>query len=145
VDEKGESTRTIAMGSRLQIRAIVESEQPMDYPVFVVRIDNSKGQRMLTTRSPRNHLALPRLSGRHELVCHIDNLPFAPGEYSLRIALGKDLADIEAVENEISFTVRNADTFGDGWGARQGFCVAPSRWDLTGLVTDSARNEYETA
>lgn len=135
VDETGESTRTIAMGSQLQVRAIVESEEPLDYPCFIVRIDNSKGQRMLTARSPRNHLALPRLSGRHELVCNIQNLPFSPGEYSLRIALGKDLADIEEVETEIAFTVRNADTFGDGWGARQGFCVAPSEWRMTPKVS----------
>jgi len=38
----------------------------------------------------------------------------------LRIALAKGQEDVETVEEELGFTVRNADTLGDGWGARNG-------------------------
>lgn len=88
---------------------------------------------MLTARSPRNHLAFPILTGSRMVTCTIDNLPFTPGDYSLKIALARDVDDLEAVKTEIFFTVRNADTFDDGWGARLGVCAVPSQWQLTEL------------
>lgn len=138
LDEDGNPTRTIPIGGRLQLRIVAEATEPMEYPNFVVSFDNSKSQRMLSIHSPRNHLALPRLDGRCELTCTIDALPFAPDEYSVSISLARDQVDIESAESILSFTVRNADTFGDGWGARSGVCVAPSRWHL-----EKAKSDYQ--
>jgi hypothetical protein len=118
------------MGSELQVRMVVEADEPFDYPVFVVRIDNNKGQRMLSLRSPRSDLAIPRIWGRNELTCRVGQLPLAPGDYTVRVSLCRGFDEVEAVEGEIPFTIRNADTFGDGWGARRGLCVAPSSWNL---------------
>jgi homopolymeric O-antigen transport system ATP-binding protein len=134
VDENGLSTRVIPMGGELRLRVLVEADEPIEYPIFVARIDSIMGQRMLSVRSPRNDYAIPRLFGRCELDCHIDQLPFAPGEYSVKIALAKDLVDIESIETELFFTVRNADGFGDGWGASLGLCVARSSWLLSELA-----------
>jgi hypothetical protein len=131
VDEHGESTRTIPVGGQLRVHAMLEAEKPITYPIFVLRIENSKGQRMLTARSPRNHHALPLLSGSRNLTCTIDNVPFAPGDYSMKISMARDLQDIETVETEILFSIRNADTFEDGWGARLGICAVRSQWQLT--------------
>lgn len=131
LDEDGTSTRTIPIGGRLQIRIVADAAAPIEYPNFVVSFYNSKGQRMMSIRSPRNHLAIPRLDGLCELTCTVDSLPFAPDEYSVSISLARDLIDIEAAESILTFTVRNADTFGDGWGVRSGICAAPSRWQLT--------------
>jgi lipopolysaccharide transport system ATP-binding protein len=140
LDEDGRPTRTIPIGGRLQLRIVAEAAEPMEYPSFVVNFDNSKSQRMLSIRSPRNHLAIPRLDGRCELTCTIDALPFAPDEYSVSISLARDQTDIESAESILSFTVRNADTFGDGWGARAGVCVAPSRWRLEKANSDYRRS-----
>lgn len=133
VDEKGASIRTVPVGGQLRVQALLEAEKPIAYPSFVVRVENSKGQRMLTARSPRNHLAFPLLTGSRMVTCTIDNLPFAPGDYSLKIALARDVDDLETVKTEIFFTIRNADTFDDGWGARLGICAVPSQWQLTEL------------
>lgn len=140
LDKDGRPTRTIPIGDQLQLRIIAEAPTPMEYPNFVVSFDNSKGQRMLSVRSPRNHMAIPRLDGRCELTCTIDALPFAPDEYSVSISLARDLTDIESAESALTFTVRNADTFGDGWGARSGICVAPSRWHIEKTSPDYRRS-----
>ncbi len=144
VDEDGRSTRVVPTGGELLVRMTVEAAQPVEYPTFVVRIDNSHGQRMLSIRSPRNDRAIRRLSGRCELTCAIGLLPLAPGEYSVNIALARDLEDVETVETEIFFTIRNADTFDDGWGFRAGICSAPSRWHLTELAQDVEQAETAT-
>jgi len=131
VDELDRTSRLVPTGGQLRVRIVAESEAPIDYPVFVIRVDNSKGQRMLTLRSPRNELAVTSLQGRNELTCTIPFLPLAPGEYVLRIALARGENDVETVEQELGFTVRNADTLGDGWGARLGVCVAQSNWQVS--------------
>ena len=87
---------------------------------------------MLTLRSPRNDLRLPTLSGRSEVTCIVDALPLPPGEYRLSLELTRtlNLEPIEEPKHELYFTIRNADAFNDGWGARTGLCVAPSSWSM---------------
>ncbi len=134
VDEYGHSTRSIPMGSRLRLRIDVEASEPLDYPIFAVKIVNSVEQRALTVRSPNTEAAISRLSGYCEVLCNIESLPLAPGDYSVRLTLAKAGAEIEEVYTGIRFTVRNADTFGDGWGAQRGVCVARSQWHLVEAV-----------
>ena len=130
VGEDGRSTRTVAMGEPFHLRMVVEADEPVDYPAFIVKIDNARGQRMLTLRSPRSDTAIQRLAGRNEITCAVDRLPLAPGDYVLRLTLAAGIEDFEDVEQELTFAVRNADTFGDGYGWRAGLCVAPSAWSL---------------
>jgi hypothetical protein len=87
---------------------------------------------MLTMRSPRNDFRLPTLSGRSEITCMVDALPLAPGEYRLSVELTRTLnyEPIEEPRGELYFTIRNADSFNDGWGARTGLCVAASSWSM---------------
>jgi hypothetical protein len=144
IDEDGRSTRVVPAGGEMLVRMTVEATQPIEYPTFVVRVDNSHGQRMLSVRSPRNDRAIRRVSGRCELTCAIGPLPLAPGEYSVNIALARDFDDIETVETEVFFTIRNADTFDDGWGFRAGLCYARSHWQLTELAQDVEQAENAT-
>ena len=95
---------------------------------------------MLTLRSPRNERAITRLAGRCELTCNVRVLPLAPGDYRISVALAHGLTEAESVDCEMPFTVRNADTFDDGWGARWGLCVAPSLWELSGEQTVARRS-----
>ena len=131
VDETGRSTRVVPMGGDLRLRMIVQSDDPFEYPTFVAKIDNDKGQRMMTLRSPRNDRAIRRLHGRCELSCNVNLFPLAPGDYRIDLALAVGLAETETVHSSLPFSVRNGDGFNDGWGARWGMCVAPSYWNLT--------------
>jgi lipopolysaccharide transport system ATP-binding protein len=132
IDEHGHSIRVLPMGSPLRVRIKVDATDPLDQPSIAVRIDNGRGQRMLTMRSPRNEFRLPTLSGRSEITCTVGALPLPPGEYRMSLELTRtlNLEQIEEPQAELYFAIRNADSFNDGWGARTGLCVAPSSWSM---------------
>ena len=138
VDETGASTRNVPMGSPLQIVLRAQSSKPFEFPNFMVSIDNAVGQRMLTVMSPKTEGALPSLYGICDIKCDLDRLPLAPGEYFVQLALRKAGSYLEETDYLLSFTVRDADTFRDGWGAGRGACVTPSRWRMT-----AAKQQYD--
>jgi hypothetical protein len=59
------------------------------------------------------------------------SLPLAPGEYSLKVALGNQFADFETVERAASFEVIQADFYGNGRMPRkhQGPIMTKSIWE----------------
>jgi lipopolysaccharide transport system ATP-binding protein len=129
LDGAGRSTRRLDMGEKLAVRIVADAPSPVDHPVFVVWIDNSFGSCVLTLKSPRARGAIQRLDGRLELTCEVEAPPLMPGEYMLNFGLWKGAGYIELVDGGIHFSVSNADTFGDGWGAdKAGVCVARSKW-----------------
>ncbi|MDB5448654.1 MAG: tagH 1 [Phenylobacterium sp.] len=129
LDGAGRSTRRLNVGETFAVRMVAEAPSPVDQPIFVVWIDNSFGSCVLTLKSPRTEGAIPRLDGRLEVTCEVDVPPLMPGEYTLNFGLWKGAGYIELVEGGIGFSVSNADTFGDGWGAdKAGLCVARSTW-----------------
>ena len=68
--------------------------------------------------------------------CAIDTFPLAPGEYSVKLALSDRTAELDVIEEALSFEVVNADTFKDGRGHLTGLCVAPSEWTFTAAHVD---------
>jgi lipopolysaccharide transport system ATP-binding protein len=139
IDKNGKSTRVVPMGRELHIRALVEAQEPVDYPVFVASVNNLGGENILTVKSPRSEGAIPRLEGLAELDCRIGELPLAPGDYSIDLALFQGEGCLEEIYTGLRFTVRDADTFGDGWGAPQtGVCVASSKWMLRTDILEPA-------
>lgn len=131
LDENGESTLTVAMGRSIKIRFRVETEQPIENPVFLVGFENLLGGRVLTVFSPKNSKSLSTLNGLCEITCDIGSLPLAPDDYGIFLALLSGSKVLEGIPVELYFSVRNADTFGDGWGYTKGTCVARADWHLT--------------
>jgi lipopolysaccharide transport system ATP-binding protein len=129
LDDTGVPTTHLPMGSEFRLRARLEAPEAITYPIFVVMIDSAAGQRMLTTSSPNKPTSIPQLNAPSVLECYIPMLPLAPGEYWVKLGLWRGQY-IEQVEHAVRFTVRDADTFGDGWGADKGVCVTPSTWTL---------------
>ena len=136
IDKNGRSTRVVPMGRELHIQALVEAHDPIDYPTFVASVNGLGGENILTVKSPRSESAIQRLEGLAEIDCRIGALPLAPGDYSIDLAIFQGERRLEEIYTGIRFTVRDADTFGDGWGAPQaGVCVASSKWMLrTGVL-----------
>ena len=131
LDEDGQSVRVLPLGGALHVRMLVEAEKPIEYPTIVLCVDNLQGENILKVKSPRSKTAIPRLAGVCDINCKIDSLPLSPGEYSISLSFRKGGDYLEDVQSGIRFTVRDADTFGDGWGAsKSGLCVAPSKWSL---------------
>ena len=129
LDGEGRSTRRLNVGEAFAVRIVAEASSPVDEPVFVVWVDNNFGSCVLTLKSPRTASAIARLDGRLEVTCEVDVSPLMPGEYTLNFGLWKGAGYVEVVEGGIGFSVTNADTFGDGWGAdKAGLCIARSKW-----------------
>ena len=137
VDDIGESTRIIPMGTALRIQIRAEFPDQFDYPIFMANIDNSSGQQVMSIASPKSERAIPGLFGMSEISCVIEQLPLPPGEYFVRLALWHSGEILEETPPAIMFTVTNADTFRDGWGARKGTCVAGSRWKAVSVFADT--------
>ena len=140
LDEAGLPTAHLPMGSEFRLRAGLEAPEPVTYPIFVVMIDSAAGQRMLTTSSPNTPTGIPVLNEPATIECYIPMLPLAPGEYWVKLGLWRGQY-LEQVEQALRFTVRDADTFGDGWGADKGVCVTPSTWTLAPATERSLQTQ----
>ena len=137
VDENDESTRIIPVGTDLRIKLRMDFGKRLDRPMFFIFVDNPAGQRLLCVASPKTGHVIPTLSGLNEIDCLIENLPLPPGDYFIRFCLTRFPEDLERIERAVMFTVTDADTFGDGWGAHGGVCVASSRWLATQVGQES--------
>jgi lipopolysaccharide transport system ATP-binding protein len=139
VDDTGESTRVIPLGTPLRIRIRAEFPDQIDHPIFIAHVDNSSGQQVLSVASPKTERGIPGVFGTSDISCIIEHLPLPPGEYFLRLGLSKGGERLEETPPAIMFTVANADTFKDGWGARRGICVAGSRWKAMSVFADTEK------
>ena len=137
VDDTGASTRIMSMGTPLRIKIQAEFPDQFDYPVFAASIDNASGQQVLSVASPKTERGIPGVFGMSEISCVIEHMPLPPGEYFVRLGLWRAGELLEETPPAIMFTVTNADTFKDGWGARKGICVAPSRWKAVSVFADT--------
>jgi lipopolysaccharide transport system ATP-binding protein len=137
VDDTGESTRIVPMGTALRIQIHAEFHGQFDYPVFSAFIDNSSGQQVLSVASPKTERGIPGVFGMSEISCVVEHLPLPPGEYFLRLGLWRAGGYVEQTEPTMMFTVTNSDAFRDGWGAQKGLCVAGSRWKALSVFTDT--------
>lgn len=139
LDAAGRSSRILPMGAPLHIRVLIDAQgRALDYPIVEIMFRNVMGQYVMGLRSPNTAAAIPRLDGLYEINCRVDRLPFVPGDYTISIELLKGGASLEKTDTEIGFMVRNADTFGDGWGAcTVGLCVAPSSWEVNRLEQEA--------
>lgn len=129
IDEFGESTRQMPIGGTLRVRIGAQFADKITYPTFSVFIDNALGQRALTLKSPKTSNALDTAIGENTFECVVETLPFAPGEYTIRLALDRGGERLDDTGPVLTFVVRDADAFTDGWGALRGFSVAKSRWN----------------
>jgi hypothetical protein len=139
VDDTGESTRVIPLGTPLRIRIRAEFPDQIDHPIFIAHVDNSSGQQVLSVASPKTERGIPGVFGTSDISCIIEHLPLPPGEYFLRLGLSKGGERLEETPPAIMFTVANAETSKDGWGARRGICVAGSRWKAMSVFADTEK------
>jgi lipopolysaccharide transport system ATP-binding protein len=139
VDDTGESTRIIPLGTPLRIRIRAEFPDQIDHPIFMAFVESASGQRILSVASPKSERGIPGVFGASDISCLIEHSPLPPGEYFLRLALYRGNELVENTPPAITFTVTNADTFKDGWGARRGVCVAGSRWKAVSVFADTEK------
>ena len=133
IDDIGDSTRIVPVGTDLTVKFQVDCGDLLDKPMFFLFVDNLAGQKMLCVAPPKTGRVLPTLSGRTEVTCTIRNLPLPPGDYFVRLKVMRFGEQLEHTERAINFMITDADTFGDGWGAHGGVCVASSQWSTAAV------------
>jgi lipopolysaccharide transport system ATP-binding protein len=128
LDDRGEPTNHLSLGSPFRIRLALDSPRPIAYPRITLGIDDTLGQRLLSLSTPLTNPAIERLSGPCQVECQVEAFPLAPGDYWVRLGLSTLGEQLDLVDQALCFTVVDGDAFGDGRGMYRGVCVAPSRW-----------------
>jgi lipopolysaccharide transport system ATP-binding protein len=137
IDDLGDSTRIVPVGTDLIVKLQIDGGERLEKPLFFLFIDSPVGQKLLSVGSPKAGRVMPTMSGVTEVTCVINNLPLPPGDYFVRVKVLQFGEELEHTERAINFIVADADTFGDGWGAHGGVCVARSRWSSAAVAQES--------
>jgi len=131
LDGDGEPANFSPLGGLFHLRMALEVPDPIDFPTIGIGIDDRMGQRILTLHTPLSEVAIPRLQGRCTVDCYVEQLPLAPGDYWIKLALSAMGSELDSVERAIHLSVVDGEAFGSGRGFSRGVCVAPSRWSLS--------------
>jgi homopolymeric O-antigen transport system ATP-binding protein len=102
------------MGSRLEIRVGVRAPYPIR-PVLGISFKTSRGAPVFGV-SDRFACQLSDSEPIAEatIACEIEKLPLMPGQYSLTLWMGDPGADLDVIDDAISFEVAPADVLGTG-------------------------------
>jgi lipopolysaccharide transport system ATP-binding protein len=130
---------TVTLGDSLRIVATLETAEPIRNLQLGIGIDAYGGHRLLTMFTPPE-LKRDQLVGRFNIECEIPFLPLAPGDYSVKLALGQGAHSIDEVDPAIEFRVLDGDPFGHGRSHHRGVCIAHSNWRAELLRTAAAIN-----
>jgi lipopolysaccharide transport system ATP-binding protein len=137
VDDVGDSTRIVPVGTDLTVKFQVDCGERPEKTMFSLFIDSLAGQKMLSVAPPKIGRMMPALLGRTEITCVVRNLPLQPGDYFVGLKVLRFDERLDMAERAIGFTVTDADTFGDGWGAQSGLCVAGSQWSSAAVAQET--------
>ena len=131
IDDDGRETEHVPLGGTFRMRIGFETDRPIENPTIGLGIDDSLNQRVMSVHTPVARVAVPKLEGKCEVECRVENFPLAPGDYWVRLVLTVTGHHLDAIEQAVGFTVVNADAFGEGRGFHRGLCVAPSNWTVS--------------
>ncbi len=128
--EDADRTNFVPLGGKLHLRIEFDVPERIELPTIGVGIDDSNGQRILTLHTPNNDRAIQQIFGRCKVDCVVSQLPLAPGDYWIKLAVSGLNSPIDVVERALCFSVVNGEAFNQGRGFAGGICVAPSAWTL---------------
>jgi lipopolysaccharide transport system ATP-binding protein len=131
LDEAGNPTTQIPCGAPVMVELETVPGCPFTEPHFAVGIDDVLGCRVLTAATYLTNTAPASLRRTGHLLCRIDELPLAPGRYSLTLNAGPQGGQwADVIDQALWFEVVPTDFYGNGklpnpdWGR----CLIRSRW-----------------
>jgi lipopolysaccharide transport system ATP-binding protein len=143
LDEAHNPVNFLPVGGAFHLRIGLDAPEVIDNPRIGLGIDDTLGHRLLTCYTPLSTVAVPRLAGRCEVDCRIDEFPLAPGEYWLKLGVAAKGTALDAVERALFFSVVDGELFGQGRGFNRGLCVARTQWHFvlaSASVAEEPRN-----
>ena len=128
IDGYGLSRNFIELGREFHLCVVLSCAYAVQNPQIGIGIDNLSGQRILTVHTPVSRRTIGPIAGKVFVHCRIQQLPLAPGEYTVKLSLTENRQEIESIDPAIRFVVADGDQFSEGRGHHRGICVAPSEW-----------------
>ena len=125
-------------GEPLKIELTFDPLVSLRVPQFGVGVNDWMGTRIFSLTTYFSDSQLPPLEKACRIVCNVDELPLAPGRYTLSLSAGSPHnLHIDAIENAVSFDVDPVDYYGNGRSpeALFGRTLVRSRWEQT-TITD---------
>ena len=101
-------------------------------PQFGIGVDDWMGSRIFSTTTYFSDSQLPSLDSPCRVSCQIDELPLAPGRYTLSFSAGNAHNPlIDALDSAMSFDVDSVDYYGNGRSPEAAFgrILVRSRWE----------------
>ncbi|MBC7241886.1 MAG: Wzt carbohydrate-binding domain-containing protein, partial [Anaerolineae bacterium] len=105
-------------------------------PEFGIGVNTVYGQRVFTVGTYFSRHRIDRIYGDVVITCEIEPPALAPGEYSIKVALGRGRFEpLEEVEDVARFSVKFTDFFGTGRlpQRNQGNVLVTSRWEISNV------------
>jgi lipopolysaccharide transport system ATP-binding protein len=141
LDDSGRSKDTFESGDTLVIELRIFAGERVDDPQIGIGVNDRLGQRVFTVGSYHS-LTLPTVAGSDVVRCRIDDLPLAPGAYSLTLAggpVGNSTQDW--LQYAVGFRVVESDFYGSGRlpAASQGNTLVRSTWETKLTPKDEQR------
>lgn len=131
LDAEGNVKDRFHCGESLSIEFTFEPVIPLKTPQFGIGIDDWMGSRIFSITTYFSDSELPSLETQSKVLCHIDELPLAPGRYTLSLCAGTlQNTLIDALDGALSFDVESVDFYGNGRGPDPslGRVLVRSRW-----------------
>jgi lipopolysaccharide transport system ATP-binding protein len=133
-DAQGNRNSQVACGENLGVRLTLSSPKAdtLQKAKIHLRIYSAMGEFISYVGSKMAGFEFPQIQNGDSVICEIQNLNIAPGEYYLGFIIADGNNIYDAAENALSFTVTTTDYFGTGDlpTGRHGQVLLKSRWRL---------------
>jgi lipopolysaccharide transport system ATP-binding protein len=136
LDAEGRATDQTCCAATLTFEVTLDPCGGSEDLHVAIMIEDCIGARLCTVSSFHEPRGLPAWRGPRVLRCRIDDLPFAPGRYSVTVIAGPlHQPRADAVDHAAWFDVTDGDFYGNGRPAEpeRGRCLVRSSWEVAPL------------
>ncbi|HEY8223909.1 MAG TPA: Wzt carbohydrate-binding domain-containing protein, partial [Pyrinomonadaceae bacterium] len=132
LDTDGNVKDRFHCGEPMRIELTFEPAVNLKTPEFGIGVDDWMGSRIFSITTYFSDSELPSLESACRIICHLDEIPLAPGRYTLSLSAGTSHNTvIDALDSAVSFDVESVDFYGNGRIPDPGLgrVLVRSRWE----------------
>ncbi len=132
LDKEGNVKDRFRCGEPMMIEFTLDPIVSLKDPQFGIGVDDWMGSRIFSITTYFSDSQLPALEQPCKVICSIDEVPLAPGRYSLSLSAGTPHNKVmDSLEKAVSFDVEPVDFFGNGRVPDPGYgrVLVRSRWE----------------
>ena len=115
LDADGKVKDRFHCGEAMKIEFTLDPPVKLNAPQLGIGVDDWMGSRIFSITTYFSDSELPALERACKVVCHLDEIPLAPGRYTLSLSAGTSHNMLmDALDNAMSFDIDLVDYFGNG-------------------------------